>query len=117
MQELDGLPSGYSIHFLHTLFLPLHEPLSDLSDTRDDDLVPRVLSPIRFQKSFFRNSSLFVSLYCKNCAAALQTAYAGENLGFLAYPISLTRSGYPRILPAFHRKVIYWKDDRSDLFV
>lgn len=31
----------------------------------------------------------------------------------LPVPVSLTGSGYPRIIPAFHRKILYRKDERS----
>lgn len=32
-------------------------------------------------------------------------------------PISLTRSGCPRIIPSFHRRMIYKRDDKADLLV
>ena len=35
----------------------------------------------------------------------------------LPVPVSLTRSGYPRIIPSFHRILIYKRDDRSDQLV
>jgi len=57
---------------------------------------------------------LFVSIYCKHAAASLQTAYAGEFPIHQPFPISLTRSGYPRIIPAYHRHVIMLGGDRAD---
>lgn len=57
---------------------------------------------------------LHVSIYCKYAAAALQTAYVGKTRIYQPFPISLTRSGYPRIIPAYHRKVIAVGDDRAD---
>lgn len=60
---------------------------------------------------------LHVSIYCKHASAALQTAYAGESPVFQPMPIALTRSGYPTIIPAYHRSVIRRKDDRADQLV
>lgn len=47
------------------------------------------------------------------------TAYGGVNRpnGSFSVPVSLTRSGYPRIIPYFHRKMILRKDDRADVLV
>jgi len=66
-----------------------------------------------------KSGLLFTALYLKQCAASLQVAYAGVKRPheLLPIPVSLTRSGYPRIIPAFHRKMIYAKDDRADLLV
>lgn len=60
---------------------------------------------------------LFASIYCKHAAASLQTAYAGEYPIHQPFPISLTRSGYPRIIPAYHRQVIKKGGDRADALV
>lgn len=57
---------------------------------------------------------LHASIYCKYASAALQTAYVGEFPIHQPFPISLTRSGYPRIIPPYHRKVIAVGDDRAD---
>lgn len=62
-----------------------------------------------------------VALYLnlKLCAASLQKAYAGDKVKpeLLPVPVSLTRSGYPRIIPLNHRRLILRKDDRADIFV
>lgn len=54
---------------------------------------------------------LHVALYLKQCAASLQKAYAGDKVKpeLLPVPVSLTRSGYPRIIPSFHRRLILRK--------
>lgn len=45
-------------------------------------------------------------------------AYAGDPVkGLSPFPVSLTREGYPRIIPAFHRRMIYRKDEKADLLV
>nr|CAD1835941.1 unnamed protein product [Ananas comosus var. bracteatus] len=33
------------------------------------------------------------------------------------YPVSLTRRGFPRIIPRFHRRMIYRRDDKADMLV
>jgi hypothetical protein len=33
------------------------------------------------------------------------------------FPIFLTRSGYPRAIPAFHRRMIHRKDEKADKLV
>lgn len=62
---------------------------------------------------------LHVALYLKLCATSLQKAYAGDKVKpeLLPVPVSLTRSGYPRIIPSFHRRWILRKDDRADILV
>ena len=61
---------------------------------------------------------LHVALYLKQCASCLMTAYGGEySPALLPVPVSLTRSGYPRIIPSFHRRMIYVKDDKADIVV
>lgn len=62
---------------------------------------------------------LFVALYCKQCASSLQIAYGGvvPQRGLLPVPVSLTRSGYPRIIPAFHRQMIRRHDSKADQLV
>lgn len=46
-------------------------------------------------------------------------AYGGDRRrpDLLPVPVSLTRSGYPRIIPSFHRQIIRRKDERADLVV
>ena len=48
-----------------------------------------------------------------------EKAYGGVPFkpDLLPVPVSLTRSGYPRIIPPFHRLEIYKKNERSDLLV
>ncbi|CAK9168348.1 unnamed protein product [Ilex paraguariensis] len=48
-----------------------------------------------------------------------QKAYAGIKRPHELLPtsVSLTRSGYPRIIPSFHRHLLYKKDDRADQLV
>lgn len=60
-----------------------------------------------------------VARYLKQCNTCLMTAYGGVNRpnGSFSVPVSLTRSGYPRIIPSFHRKMILRKDDRADVLV
>lgn len=52
---------------------------------------------------------LFTALYLKQCASSPQIAYGGVRplLRDLSLPISLTRSGFPQIIPPFHRRMIY----------
>lgn len=78
----------------------------------------RCLAAHWFAKKIIRMSRksgwLHVSIYCKYASAALQTAYVGEVRLHQPFPISLNRSGYPRIIPPYHRKVIAVGDDRAD---
>lgn len=62
---------------------------------------------------------LFTALYLKQCAASLQKAYGGDTYvpELLPVPVSLTRTGYPRIIPTFHRRLIRRKDDKADRLV
>lgn len=66
-----------------------------------------------------KSGYLHLALYLKQCNTCLMTAYGGVNRpkGSLSVPVSLTRSGYPRIIPSFHRKMILRKDDRADVLV
>lgn len=45
----------------------------------------------------------------------LQMAFGGDKVdpGLLPVPISLTRTGYPTIIPAFHRAMIRKRDERA----
>lgn len=45
--------------------------------------------------------------------------YGGDKYvpSLLPVPVSLTRSGYPRIIPSFHRNMIYKRDEKADLLV
>ena len=62
---------------------------------------------------------LHCSLYLKQCSSSLMMAYGGSFSPdkSLALPVSLTRKGYPRIIPSFHRRLIYRRDDRADQLV
>ena len=61
---------------------------------------------------------LFTALYLKQCGSSLQKAYGGDpSTGLLPFPVSLTRKGYPTIIPSFHRKMIYSKDEKADMLV
>lgn len=62
---------------------------------------------------------LFTALYLKQCSSSLQTYYGGckKSPELLPVPISLTRSGCPRIIPSFHRRMIYKRDDKADPLV
>lgn len=62
---------------------------------------------------------LYTALYLKQCSSSLQIAYGGDRRspGQLPTPISLTRSGYPTIIPTFHRQMMYRKDDKADKLV
>lgn len=62
---------------------------------------------------------LLVALYLKQAASSLRTAYGGVKVppALLPFPISLTRSGYPRIIPSFHRLKIGKGDDEADRLV
>lgn len=62
---------------------------------------------------------LHCAFYLKQCASSLQKAYGGlpSAHDLLPVPVSLTRSGYPQIIPSFHRQRMYVKDDYSDTLV
>lgn len=55
----------------------------------------------------------------KQCSIQLKIAYGGVFSKNISYPISvsLTGSGYPRIIPRHCRKVIYRRDGRADTMV
>lgn len=62
---------------------------------------------------------LYCALYLKQCMSSLKVAYGG---GFdkshpLPVRISLTRRGYPRLIPHHARKVMYRHDERADKLV
>lgn len=66
-----------------------------------------------------KSGFLFTSLYLKQCSSSLQMAYGGipKPPELLPVPVSLNRSGYPRIIPRFHRRMMMRKDDRADVLV
>lgn len=53
-----------------------------------------------------KSGFLFTSLYLKQCSSSLQMAYGGipKPPELLPVPVSLNRSGYPCIIPRFHRE-------------
>lgn len=69
------------------------------------------------EASFFKK--IFVALYLKQCSSSLMIAYGGDHRphGLLPHPVSLTRRGMPRIIPAFHRHMIRAHDSKADLLV
>lgn len=61
---------------------------------------------------------LLRALYLKQCASALQKAYAGDSATRgLPFPGSLARSGYTTIIPSFHRRMRLYKDEKVDMLV
>ncbi|KAF1870112.1 hypothetical protein Lal_00017692 [Lupinus albus] len=50
-------------------------------------------------------------------ASSLMMAYGGDEFVHPdnALPVSLTRSGYPRIIPSHHRRMILKKDEKEDM--
>lgn len=59
------------------------------------------------------------ALYLKQCSSALMQAYGGKkrNHSLLPCMVSLTRSGFPRIIPAFHRRKMKVGDEEADRLV
>ncbi|KMZ61076.1 hypothetical protein ZOSMA_54G00050 [Zostera marina] len=64
-----------------------------------------------------RGGMLTTAVYLKHCRVALQMSYGADIFTPLPFPISLTRTGYPRIIPSFHRHLIRRRDSRSDVLV
>lgn len=66
-----------------------------------------------------KSGGLFCALYLKQCSSSLQMAYGGipHEPSLLPVFVSLTRQGYPRIIPAHHRKMMYKKDQKADYLV
>lgn len=60
---------------------------------------------------------LHVSLTLKHCNTALMTYYGGETSYISPYPISLSRSGIPRMIPSFDRIIIRRRNEDSDKLV
>lgn len=81
------------------------------------------LACVSFVRTVYRlrrqSGLLFTALYCKQCAVSLQRYYAGSfsKRDSLSPPVSLTRCGLPRIIPAPIRKAIRARDDRADILV
>lgn len=65
-----------------------------------------------------RSGWLYCALYLKQCSTSLQLAYGGgDPHESQSVPVSLNRSGYPRILPPHHRRAMYLHDERADTLV
>lgn len=74
-----------------------------------------------FAKSVLRlkrsSGILFTALFfLKQCGVCLQQQYGGvpQKHDLLPVMVSLTRSGLPRIIPPFHRRIILRKDGWAD---
>ncbi|KAF3635485.1 hypothetical protein FXO37_25969 [Capsicum annuum] len=67
----------------------------------------------------WRLGFLFIALYLKQCTVSLQHYYMGnyQKGDSLSIPISLTKCGIPRIIPATLRKRIRAKCDQGDRLV
>ncbi|XLR19238.1 hypothetical protein S83_047150, partial [Arachis hypogaea] len=67
------------------------------------------------------NKELFVWIHLVliriQAASSLMMAYGGDEFVHPdnAVPVSLTRSGYPRIIPSHHRRMILKKDEKADM--
>lgn len=75
---------------------------------------------VRWFIQFRRRSGwLNTALYLKASGTCLMRYYGGDFDRHLArtFPVSLTRSGIPRCIPSFHRRLISRRDERSDKLV
>lgn len=62
---------------------------------------------------------LFVSLYLKQCSACLMS-FRGSDIPLdrnESVPVNLNKSGLPRIIPSFHRKMILRRDPKADIII
>lgn len=67
-----------------------------------------------------KSGYLATALYLKQCSTSLQTAYgSGGKIQptLLPVPVSLTRQNSPRIIPKFHRLMMYKRDSKADKLV
>lgn len=71
------------------------------------------------RRLYTKSGPLFTALYLKQCSSSLQMAYGGDKRPpeRLAVPVSLSRSGFPRIIPSFVRHKMYKRDDTADILV
>lgn len=60
------------------------------------------------------SGALFLALYLKQALFCLWSRRPHDRL---PVPVSLTRSGFPRIIPSFIRRQKYKKDDKADMLV
>lgn len=66
-----------------------------------------------------KSGLLFTALYLKQCGVSLQKCYGGipEQHSQHSTMVSLTRSGYPRIIPAHPRRMMRQRDEKADKLV
>ncbi|KAH0743055.1 hypothetical protein KY290_031048 [Solanum tuberosum] len=66
-----------------------------------------------------RSGFLYTALYLKQCTVSLQRYYAGcySKNDTMSVPVSLTRCGIPKIIPAVLRKHVRAKPDHGDYLV
>lgn len=62
-----------------------------------------------------KSGPLACALYYKQARTSLMMAYGSDSrvVPSNMFPISLTRDGFPRVIPSFHRKMIYTRDERA----
>lgn len=92
----------------------------DIAYTITREVSLAAVSFMRFVIRLRRKSGyLFTALYLKQCAVSLQRYYAGcyDPRASLSVPISLTRSGIPRIIPSVLRSHIRRRDAHGDMLV
>lgn len=99
--------------------LLLRVPLiSSASITREVSLaaVHFVRHVIRLKR---KSGYLFTALYLKQCGVSLQRFYAGcyDPKASISVPVSLTRSGIPRVIPAVLRSHLRRRDSHGDMLV
>lgn len=66
-----------------------------------------------------KSGFLFTALYLKQCSTTLMVWRGGKGPvpRDLSVPVSLTRSGLPRIIPRFHRREILSRSDKGDQLI
>lgn len=81
------------------------------------------LAAVSFMRMVIRlkrkSGHLYTALYLKQCGVCLQRYYAGcaSKGSPLSVPVSLSRSGIPRVIPSVLRKVISRRDSHADTLV
>lgn len=81
------------------------------------------LAAVSLARFVFRHSRksglLHTALYLKQCSVSLQRYYAGSyrKQDTLSCVVSLTRTGIPKVIPVYLRKIIRRRDDRADKWV
>lgn len=66
-----------------------------------------------------KSGPLACALYYKQAKSSNMMAYGSDSLVVPSgiFPISLTRGGFPRVIPSFHRRMIYRRDEKADALV